>query len=68
MPNLTLDQTKKEIDYLLDFALFLEEEERSAVTIKNYLCDLKYERKMVLSKKQSKIDPKFNYTNRFTRL
>ena len=42
MPTLTTDQSEKEIDYLLDFALFLEEAERSPVTIKNYLCDLNY--------------------------
>ena len=42
MPTLITDQKEKEIDYLLDFALFLEEAELSPVTIKNYLCDLNY--------------------------
>lgn len=42
MPTFTTDIREKEIDYLLDFALFLEEAERSSVTIKNYLCDLNY--------------------------
>jgi site-specific recombinase XerD len=57
MPTLTTDQRKKEIDYLLNFALFLEEEERSAVTIKNYLCDLKYFEKWFFQKNNQKLTP-----------
>ena len=57
MPTLTTDQTEKEIDYLLDFALFLEEAERSPVTIKNYLCDLKYFEKWFFQKKDSILSP-----------
>jgi len=33
---------KRDIDYFLEFSLFLEENERSPITIKNYLCDLRY--------------------------
>ncbi len=57
MPTLTTDQTEKEIDYLLDFALFLEEAERSPVTIKNYLCDLKYFEKWFSMKTDSILSP-----------
>jgi integrase/recombinase XerC len=53
MPNVT----EKEIDYLLDFALFLEEAERSPVTIKNYLCDLKYFEKWFFQKNDTKLTP-----------
>ena len=42
MPVVTTDQREQETDYLLAFALFLEEAERRPVTIKNYLCDLNY--------------------------
>jgi hypothetical protein len=37
VPTVTTAPSEKEIDYLLNFALFLEEAERSPVTIKNYL-------------------------------
>ena len=57
MPTLTTDQKQKEIDYLLDFALFLEEAERSPVTIKNYLCDLKYFEKWFEQKTEQKLTP-----------
>jgi len=57
MPTLTTDQTEKEIDYLLDFARFLEEAERSPVTIKNYLCDLKYFEKWFFQKTDSILSP-----------
>jgi integrase/recombinase XerC len=42
--NTTIEtsESEKETNYLLDFALFLEEAERTPVTIKNYLCDLDY--------------------------
>ena len=42
MPTAITDIKENEIDYLVDFALFLEEAERSSATIKNYLCDLNY--------------------------
>lgn len=42
MPRVTSTQRTKEIDYVFEFAIFLEEAERSPVTIKNYLCDLNY--------------------------
>ena len=57
MPSLTTDQSKKEVDYLLGFALFLEEAERSPVTIKNYLCDLNYFVKWFEQKTLSKLSP-----------
>ncbi len=57
MPTKTCDQTEKEIDYLLDFALFLEEAERSPVTIKNYLCDLNYFLKWFEQKTEQKLTP-----------
>ena len=57
MPTLNTDQTEKEIDYLLDFASFLEEAERSPVTIKNYLCDLKYFEKWFFQKTDSIFSP-----------
>ena len=57
MPTLTTDQTEKEIDYLRSFASFLEEAERSPVTIKNYLCDLKYFEKWFEQKTNQKLSP-----------
>ncbi len=57
MPTLTTDQTEKEFDYLLNFASFLEEAERSPVTIKNYLCDLKYFEKWFEQKTNQKLSP-----------
>jgi integrase/recombinase XerC len=57
MPTLITDQKEKEIDYLLDFALFLEEAERSPVTIKNYLCDLNYFLKWFEQKTEQKLTP-----------
>lgn len=57
MPTFSLEQTEKEIDYLLNFALFLEEAERSSVTIKNYLCDLKYFEKWFFQKTNQKFSP-----------
>ena len=57
MPTLTTDQSEKEIDYLLHFALSLEEAERSSVTIKNYLCDLNYFVKWFEQKTNQKLSP-----------
>ena len=57
MPTLITDQKEKEIDYLLDFALFLEEAERSPVTIKNYLCDLNYFMRWFEQKTEAKLTP-----------
>jgi len=57
MSTLTTDQSEKEIDYLLNFALFLEEAERSSVTIKNYLCDLNYFVKWFELHTEQKISP-----------
>lgn len=57
MPTLTTEQNKKDTDYLLDFANFLEEEERSAVTIKKYLCYLKYFQKWFFQKNNQKLTP-----------
>ena len=57
MPTLTTDQKQKEINYLLDFALFLESAERSSVTIKNYLCDLNYFEKWFEQKTEQKLTP-----------
>jgi site-specific recombinase XerD len=57
MSTLTTDQSEKEIDYLLNFALFLEEAERSSVTIKNYLCDLNYFVKWFELHAEQKISP-----------
>ena len=57
MSTLTTDQTEKEIDYLRSFASFLEEAERSPVTIKNYLCDLKYFEKWFEQKTNQKLSP-----------
>ncbi len=57
MPTLTTNQKDKEVDYLLDFALFLEEAERSPVTIKNYLCDLNYFLNWFEQKTEQKLTP-----------
>ncbi|PSB00826.1 tyrosine-type recombinase/integrase [Merismopedia glauca] len=56
MPILATGTQEKDIDYLLHFALSLEEAERSSVTIKNYLCDLNYFVKWF----EQKTDQKFN--------
>ncbi len=58
MSALTTNQSEKEIDYVLDFALFLEEASRSSVTIKNYLCDLKYFAKWFELHTSQKFSPK----------
>jgi site-specific recombinase XerD len=55
VPTVTTAPSEKEIDYLLNFALFLEEAERSPVTIKNYLCDLKYFVKWFEQKTEKKL-------------
>ncbi|MDJ0799664.1 MAG: tyrosine-type recombinase/integrase [Calothrix sp. MO_167.B12] len=57
MPTVTTDEKETEIDYLLAFALFLEEAERSPVTIKNYLCDLNYFGKWFEQKTDIKLSP-----------
>ena len=57
MPTLIANQKEKEIDYLKDFAVFLEEAERSPVTIKNYLCDLNYFWKWLEQKNNQKLTP-----------
>lgn len=49
--------TEKEIDYVFDFASFLEEAEKSPVTIKNYLCDLRYFEKWFFQKTDVKLSP-----------
>jgi site-specific recombinase XerD len=57
MPPVTTDIKENETDYLLDFALFLEEAERSSATIKNYLCDLNYFVKWFEQKTTQKFKP-----------
>ena len=57
MPVVTTDQREQETDYLLAFALFLEEAERRPVTIKNYLCDLNYFQKWFEEKTAQKLSP-----------
>jgi integrase/recombinase XerC len=57
VPTVTTSPSEKEIDYLLNFALFLEEAERSPVTIKNYLCDLNYFVKWFEQKTEQKFSP-----------
>jgi integrase/recombinase XerC len=57
MPPVTADQKEQEVDYLLAFALFLEEAERRPVTIKNYLCDLNYFQKWFEQKTSQKLIP-----------
>jgi integrase/recombinase XerC len=57
MPLVTTDQREQETDYLLAFALFLEEAERRPVTIKNYLCDLNYFQKWFEQKTSQKLSP-----------
>lgn len=57
VPTVTTAPSEKEIDYLLNFALFLEEAERSPVTIKNYLCDLNYFVKWFEQKTEKKLSP-----------
>jgi len=57
MPTAITDIKENEIDDLLDFALFLEEAERSSATIKNYLCDLNYFVKWFEQKTTQKLNP-----------
>ena len=57
MPLVTTEQKEQEADYLLAFALFLEEAERRPVTIKNYLCDLNYFQKWFEQKTAQKLSP-----------
>lgn len=57
MPTLTTNQKEKETDYLLDFVVFLEEAERSPVTIKNYVSDLNYFMKWFQQKTSQKLSP-----------
>ncbi|MGK7892686.1 MAG: tyrosine-type recombinase/integrase [Xenococcus sp. (in: cyanobacteria)] len=57
MPTFNTDQREKKIDYLQNFALFLESAERRPVTIKNYLCDLKYFEKWFEQKTEQKLTP-----------
>jgi site-specific recombinase XerD len=57
MPTVTTDIKENETDYLLNFALSLEEAERSSVTIKNYLCDLNYFVKWFEQKTNQKLSP-----------
>jgi integrase/recombinase XerC len=57
VPTLNDAPKEKEIDYLLNFALSLEEAERSPVTIKNYLCDLNYFVKWFEQKTSRQLSP-----------
>ena len=47
----------KNIDYLLEFSLFLEDNERSPITIKNYLYDLKHFAKWFASENDQMMTP-----------
>ncbi len=57
MSTVITDKSEQEIDYVLNFALFLEEAERSPITIKNYLCDLNYFVKWFEEKNHQKLSP-----------